>query len=100
MHIQRLSDTSINRRMADGHINRTGHKLDAVQVSEDGELWNIVRMCCGDPHPAKERLDYLRTQIDTETFSWGELAELQSLAEWIEPGDVQLLEWAGVPEVL
>ncbi len=28
----------------------------------------------------------------------GELHELQGLAEHIEPGDVQLLEWAGVPE--
>lgn len=45
-----------------------------------------------------ERLEYLRAQIDAEEISWGELAELQALVEHIDPGDVQLLEWAGVPE--
>lgn len=46
----------------------------------------------------KERLEYLRKQIQAESISYGELAELQSLVEYIEPGDMQLLEWAGVPE--
>jgi hypothetical protein len=46
----------------------------------------------------RERLEYLRSQIDAECISWGEIAELQDLAEHIAPGDVQLLEWAGVPE--
>lgn len=100
MYIQRLSDNSFNQRMADGHRMRLGHKLDAVHVSEDREVWDLVRMCCGDPHPATERLEYLRGEINAERISYGEIAELQSLAEWIEPGDVQLLEWAGVPEVL
>lgn len=44
------------------------------------------------------RLEYLRGEIRAERISWGELIELQSLAEHIEPGDVELLEWAGVPE--
>ena len=44
------------------------------------------------------RLENLRVQIDAEQISWHELYELQLLAEFIEPGDVQLLEWAGVPE--
>lgn len=47
----------------------------------------------------KERLEYLRSQIHAECISWGELAELQGLADEIEPGDVELLEWAGVPEL-
>jgi hypothetical protein len=46
----------------------------------------------------KERLEYLRGEIKAERISYGEIAELQSLAEYIEPGDVVLLEWAGVPE--
>lgn len=46
---------------------------------------------------AKTRLEYLRTQIEAECISYGEIAELQSLVEYIEPGDVVLLEWAGVP---
>jgi len=44
------------------------------------------------------RLEYLRGEIEAERISWGELAELQGLAEYIEPGDVVLLEWAGVSE--
>jgi hypothetical protein len=46
----------------------------------------------------RERLEYLRSQIDAECISWGEIAELQSLAAYIDEGDTQLLEWAGVPE--
>ena len=46
----------------------------------------------------KERLEYLRGEIQAERISYGEIAELQSLAEYIEDGDVELLEWAGVPE--
>lgn len=45
-----------------------------------------------------ERLEYLRGELRAERISWGELAELQSLAEHIDPGDVELLEAAGVPE--
>lgn len=46
----------------------------------------------------KERLDYLRGEIEAERISYGEIVELQSLAKHIEPGDTLLLEWAGVPE--
>ena len=44
------------------------------------------------------RLEYLRSQIERERISWYELFELQQLADQIDPSDVQLLEWAGVPE--
>lgn len=47
---------------------------------------------------AKKRLDYLRSQIKAESISYGELTELQSLAEYIDPSDMELLEWAGVKE--
>lgn len=46
----------------------------------------------------KERLESLRKALQAENISYGELAELQSLKEYIEPGDVELLEAAGVPE--
>ena len=49
---------------------------------------------------AAERLEYLRGEISAERISYSELAELQSLAEHIEPGDTQLREWAGLPEDL
>ena len=47
---------------------------------------------------AKERLEYLRSQIRAERISYDEIAELQALVDYIEPGDVELLQWAGVPE--
>ena len=46
----------------------------------------------------KQRLEYLRGEIRAERISYGEIAELESLAEHIEPGDTELLEAAGVPE--
>ena len=46
----------------------------------------------------KKRLKELRTELREERISYGEITELQSLAEHIEPGDVELLQAAGVPE--
>ena len=48
----------------------------------------------------KDRLEYLRREIQAEGISYGELIELQSLAKYIEQDDVLLLEWAGVGEGL
>jgi hypothetical protein len=46
----------------------------------------------------RERLEALRTELRAERISYGELVELQSLSEHIDPEDVELLEAAGVPE--
>ncbi len=46
----------------------------------------------------RARLEYLRGEIQAEKISQGEIAELQSLADHIKAGDVELLQWAGVPE--
>ena len=46
----------------------------------------------------KKRLEYLRGEIQAERISYGEIAELQSLAQYIDAGDVELLEAVGVPE--
>lgn len=45
-----------------------------------------------------KRLEYLRKEIEAEKISYGEIAELVSLKEYIDPSDTLLLEWAGVPE--
>ena len=42
------------------------------------------------------RLEQLRVEIEAERISYGEIAELQSLAKFIDSNDVQLLQWAGV----
>ena len=47
---------------------------------------------------AKTRLEQIRKSIQAENVSYGELAELQSLVDYINAGDIELLEWAGVPE--
>ena len=46
----------------------------------------------------KDRLEYLRGQIQAERISYSEIADLQSLAPHIDKDDVLLLEWAGIPE--
>lgn len=48
--------------------------------------------------PEKRRLESLRVAVNAEYISYPEIVELQGLAEHIDAGDVQLLEWAGVPE--
>lgn len=47
---------------------------------------------------AKRRLEYLRGEIEAERISYGEISELESLTPYIANDDVQLLQWANVPE--
>lgn len=47
----------------------------------------------------EKRLEYLRGEIIAERISYEEIAELQSLAEYIKEDDVLLREWAGIPEI-
>jgi len=47
---------------------------------------------------AKERLEELRQELRQECISYGELLELQDMAKYIDAGDVELLEAAGIPE--
>lgn len=46
----------------------------------------------------RERLEHIRKALREECISYGELAELQSLKRYIDKGDTELLEAAGVPE--
>ena len=46
----------------------------------------------------KQRLKHLRGELRAERISYMELVELQSLAAYIDPSDVELLEAAGVQE--
>ena len=45
----------------------------------------------------ESRLEYLRGEIKAGEISSGEIVELQGLAEYIEPNDVLLRQWAGLP---
>lgn len=77
---------------------------DGVIVAEGvGPLFQALVIRRGDDGWEEDqcpecRLKYLRGEIRKESISWGEIAELQNLAKYIEPGDVELLELAGVPE--
>lgn len=44
------------------------------------------------------RLEELRTELRAERISYGELVELESLAEYIDKDDVELLEAIGINE--
>lgn len=44
------------------------------------------------------RLKELKKAIENESISYGEIAELQSLADYIPEDDNVLKEWAGIPE--
>lgn len=46
----------------------------------------------------KERLEYLRNELRMERISYGELVELESLKEFIDEGDIELLEAINVNE--
>lgn len=81
-----------------------------VQEELDSEHVGPLEMYLGDSttEPSlfndidakKERLEEIREELNNESISYGELVELQDLTEYIEEGDVQLLEAAGVPEFL
>lgn len=70
-----------------GHCVGYGGRDIRDELEENGWLVDI-----------EERLKYLRGEIEAERISCEEIAELQGLAEYIDPGDTLLLEWAGVPE--
>ena len=50
------------------------------------------------PIKVKKRLEAIRKSIQNENVSYGELAELQNLSQYIDPSDVELREAAGMPE--
>lgn len=65
--------------------------------------WKTYAQClaerkANEARQIERRLEYLRGELRKECISYEELHELQTLAEHIEPGDVELLEAAGVPE--
>lgn len=46
----------------------------------------------------RDRLEELRAELRAERISYGELVELQELAQYIDENDVELLEAAGINE--
>jgi hypothetical protein len=75
---------SIKEWVNEFYLNIEGSVKTKVKAEDEGKI--------------KKRLEELRKEIENETISYGEIAELQSLVKYIDPSDVLLLEWAGVPE--
>lgn len=69
-------------------------KMGVNCTFEDATLITII----SEDESIKERLEELRTEIRAERISMSEIVELQSLAKYIDKGDVELLQWAGVKE--
>lgn len=71
-------------------------EFESITAAKD---W--IRVCWNRPYTIvniTKRLEALRAEIRAERISTGELLELQGLAKYIEKGDVELLQWAGVEE--
>lgn len=84
-------------------LYQDGEKMsDFIKLSKDDFLESYSYLSEKDYNDTlkqiKNRLRYLKRKIMDEIISYGELAELQDLIPYIEPGDVELLEAAGVPE--
>lgn len=75
--------------------------VDLDQEEDDDwdklEAAGVITPCVGHDKET-ERLEEIREELNNESISFGEIVELQELSEFIEEGDVQLLEAAGVPE--
>lgn len=87
------------------YLNRRANELQkqgltGAQIDND-EVYSYIRNTADNNVPAdvRQRLDYLRNELDNERISYGELAELQNYApEIIKLGDERLAEAAGIPE--
>lgn len=47
----------------------------------------------------KKRLEYIREEIQNESISYGEIAELQTLKSYIDKDDIELLQWIEFAEI-
>ena len=71
---------------------------DPDPLLPDSFIYSSAHQDCYQAWKARERLEYLRGEIRAERISYKELAELQFLAPYIEGGDTELAQWAGIPE--
>ena len=80
-------------------INDNEKMADFFRLTKDEFLASYTYLTEQDYiNTAKARLSYLRQEIEQERISQAEILELESLKEHIDPSDVLLLQWAGIPE--
>lgn len=93
-------EESLLTRAAEIYAAGNGESTMTVEEAKlilQNEPSSVLRAMLPDDSIAA-RLEYLRQELRAERISYGELHELQSLAEHIDSGDVELLEAVGVPE--
>ncbi len=78
-------------------IDRTGRMLREYRRQHRENPMMTAMTALSIVRPSKT-LHELRGEIRAERISMNEIIELQGLADSIEPGDVELAEWAGIPE--
>jgi hypothetical protein len=78
----------------------TAHAWAEANLEHDRWFVTDLPVYSAKPATIAERIEYLRGEIRAEAISYGELHELQGYGEagLIPAGDVEMLEWAGVPE--
>jgi len=84
-----------------GGIRHGGHSRESMRLNERMFMLETrLKVALNKEKHAtiKSRLEYLRGEIRAERLSYGEISELHSLVPFIDKNDVELLEWAGVPE--
>lgn len=104
------SDVASLFRYQESETNEGGMPWTPLYVVDlnTGDAQRVEMKCEFSAHPASEsfppagsvaaRLEYLRGELRGERISYGELAELQGLAEHIPADDLELREAAGLPE--
>jgi len=86
----------------DGHCKRCGMSMQEASKAPCAKTGSAKKAWLDEEETSEiqGRLEYLRGELRAERISQGELMELQGLADYIDPGDVELLEAAGVEEVI
>jgi len=81
-------------------VNKGRVARELMKLAKELMVSDSRRVVAGKrPSPKiRRRLEQLRKKIENESISYGEIAELEYLAEYIDDDDTLLLEWAGVPE--
>lgn len=83
VRVEATSEPAAHSKLYDTHEHITGLKIREIKPRKK---------------TIQQRLEYLRGELRSQRLSWGEIHELQTLAAYILPGDVELLEAAGIPE--
>ncbi len=75
-----------------------GGKYVLHEEGEPEHLNNLVERGEFKMPPIEEVLKYFKDQIKNECMSWLDVHHLQSLKDRIPEHEIELLQWAGVPE--